>query len=281
MGNCPRDCIAPEFAPGGASVVGGQDFTKRSFSLRLPTGYQPNTAYPLFLGGSGCGGGASGYAPPGATGGITVNLAILTGNHTDGTCFADGGIACAGTAPNIPLCVNSPEMPYVRGILNYVETHLCVDLDKEFIGGESSGAWESITLGCGDADQFRGFISIAGGKREHRWPCTGPIAAIMIANSGNTGNPIGPLPQINTPSLDSFGSAPERDELLVRNGCKGTDNVAYDAPYTLCRKYTGCPAAYPVVWCVLPSAGEVNTMGGGVDYANAIWPFFQSLPTPP
>jgi hypothetical protein len=30
MGNCPRDCIAPEFAPGGASVVGGQNFTRRS-----------------------------------------------------------------------------------------------------------------------------------------------------------------------------------------------------------------------------------------------------------
>ena len=153
-------------------------------------------------------------------------------------------------------------------------------LDKEFIGGESSGAWESITLGCGDADQFRGFVSIAGGKREHRWPCTGPIAAIMIANTGNTDNPIGPLPQINTPSLDSFGSAPERDELLLRNGCKGTDSVAYDAPYTMCRKYTGCPAAYPVVWCDIPNGNHTQTNQGNVKLANAMVPFLLGLPSP-
>ncbi|MEA2701221.1 MAG: polyhydroxybutyrate depolymerase [Myxococcales bacterium] len=279
LGNCPRDCIAPEFAPGGASVVGGQNFTSRSFSFRLPAGYQQDTAYPVFLGGSGCGGGASGYNPS-ATGAITVSLAILTGNHPDGSCFADGGIACSGTAANIPLCVNGPEMPYVRGILSYLESHLCVDLDREFIGGVSSGAWEATTLGCGDADQLRGFVSVAGGKREHRWPCTGPIAAFMIADTGDSGNPIGPLAQINTPSLDSFGSAPQRDELLIRNGCQGNASTVYDPAYPMCVKYTGCPGAYPVVWCALPG-GHTNTTAGGVNYSGAIWPFFKALPPPP
>ncbi|HET6284794.1 MAG TPA: hypothetical protein VFH73_27810 [Polyangia bacterium] len=279
MGNCPRDCIAPEFAPGGASVVGGQNFTSRGFSFRLPAGYQPDTPYPVFLGGSGCGGGASGYNP-GATGAITVALAILTGSHPDGSCFADGGIACSGTAANIPLCVNGPEMAYVRGILSYLESHFCVDLDREFIGGVSSGAWEATTLGCGDADQLRGFVSVAGGKREHRWPCTGPIAAFMIADTGDSGNPIGPLAQINTPSLDSYGSAPQRDELLVRNGCQGKATAVYDPAYPLCVKYTGCPAAYPVVWCEL-HGGHVQTNEGGVNYGSAIWPFFKALPPPP
>jgi poly(3-hydroxybutyrate) depolymerase len=279
MGDCPRDCIAPEFAPGGASVVGGQNFTKRSYSFRLPAGYKQDTPSPIFLGGSGCGGGASGYNP-GANDAITVALAILTGNHPDGSCFADGGIACSGTAANIPLCVNGPEMGYVRGILSYLEAHLCVDLDREFIGGVSSGAWEATTLGCGDADQLRGFVSVAGGKREHRWPCTGPIAAFMIADTGDSGNPIGPLAQINTPSLDSFGSAPQRDELLIRNGCNGSASTVYDPAYPMCVKYTGCPAAYPVVWCALPG-GHTNTNAGGVNYGNAIWPFFKSLPLPP
>jgi poly(3-hydroxybutyrate) depolymerase len=232
------------------------------------------------MGGGGCGSGGSGF-DPGATGAIKVALAILNADgHPDGTCFADGGAACSVASESIPLCVNSPEMPYVRGILSWVESNFCVDLDREFIGGVSSGAWESITLGCGDADQLRGFVSIAGGKREHRWPCTGPIAAFMIADSGDTANPVGPLAQLSTPSLDSYGSAPERDELLVRNGCQGSASAMYDPAYPLCVKYTGCPAAYPVVWCEL-NGGHTQTTEGGVDYARAIWPFLTSLPPSP
>ncbi|HXI55447.1 MAG TPA: hypothetical protein VNO55_05280 [Polyangia bacterium] len=283
-GNCPRDCIAPEFAPGGTSVVGSTNFTSRTFSVQLPAGYQADTAYPLYLGAGGCSSGAAGFTPPGTTGAIIASLAILTrdgGAAADATCFSDGGIACAGTAANIPLCVNGPEMPYVRGVLSYLESHFCVDLDRETMGGVSSGAWEAMTLGCGDADQLRGFVSIDGGKREHRWPCTGPMAAMMFANTGDTtGNPIGPLPQIDPIHLDSYGSAPERDSLLVRNGCKGTATEVYDPAYPLCVKYTGCPAAYPVVWCPLPG-GHTNTVVGNTEYRNAFWPFLKSLPPPP
>ena len=282
MGNCPRDCVAPEFAPGGPSsrMAGGQDFTSRNFTIALPANYQNTTAYPLFLGGGGCGSAGAGYAPAGSKAGITVNLAILAvAGPQDGTCFSDGGIACSATAANIPWCVNAPEMPYVRGIMNWVESNFCVDFDKEFIGGVSSGAWEAITNACGDADQIRGFVSIAGGKREHRWPCNGPMAAFMIADTGDAGNPIGPLPQISTPSLDSFGSAPERDDLLKRNGCNGTTGKVYDPKFPKCLKYD-CPAAFPVVWCAL-AGGHTNTTDGAIEYQAAIWPFFMSLPPPP
>jgi len=47
-------------------------------------------------------------------------------------------------------------MAYVRGILSWMEARYCIDLDKEFIGGSSSGAWESYTLGCGDAHPEEG-----------------------------------------------------------------------------------------------------------------------------
>jgi poly(3-hydroxybutyrate) depolymerase len=258
----------------------GQDFTNRDFSIELPAGYKQSTPYPVFMGGAGCGGGGAGY-DPGATGAIKVRLAILSvSGHQDAGCFADGAVACSVTAANIPLCVNSPEVPYVRAILSWIESRFCVDLGKEFIGGVSSGAWESLTLGCGDADQLRGLVSIAGGKREHRWPCKGPIAAIMITDSGDNQNPVGPLAQLDTPHLDSFGSAPERDSLLVRNGCQGMAAAMYDPTFPLCVKYTGCPAAYPVVWCEL-HGGHTQTTEGGVDYARAIWPFLMSLPAAP
>ena len=273
MGNCPRDCIAPEFAP---RAGGNVDFTMRSYSLQLPGGYDPNTAYPVFMGGGGCGSGGGGLGLPGQAG-IHVNLAIKNAGAFDGNCFADGGEACSGSLSNLSWCVNSPEVPYVRGILNYLETHYCVDLDKEFIGGSSSGAWEAYTNGCGDADQLRGFVAIAGGKREHRWPCTGPVAAFMIADKQDDMNPI----TVTTlePHLDSHGSSAARDELLVRNGCQGNTGTVYDPKYPSCVKYN-CPVAYPVIWCAL-NGGHTNTNENGIDYAQAVWPFFMALPPSP
>ena len=274
MGNCPRDCIAPEFAP---RAGGNVDFTTRSYSLALPAGYDPNTAYPIFMGGSGCGSGGAGYAPPGANAAIRVNLAIKNGGSLDGGCFADGGQACSGNTTTLSYCVNSPEMAYVRGILSYVESHFCVDLDKEFIGGASSGAWEAYTIGCGDGDQIRGIVPLAGGLRENRWKCTGPVAAFMIADKGDGENPI--TTTRVEPHLDSHGSSAGRDELLVRNGCQGTTGTVYDPKYPSCIKYN-CPAAYPVVWCAL-NGGHVNTSENGINYQQAIWPFFMSLPPAP
>ena len=276
-GNCPRDCIAPEFAP---RAGGNVDFTTRPFTVKAPAGYDNMTAYPVFMGGGGCGSGGGGIDLPGDNG-IHVALAIHNGGNLDGGCFADGGQACSGDTTKLALCVNSPEVPYVRAVLAWVETHYCVDLDKEFIGGSSSGAWEAYTNGCGDADQLRGFMANAGGKREHRWPCTGPVAAFMIANTGDGMNPITTKPPPE-PHLDSYGSSAARDELLVRNGCTGglmSKGTTYSAQYPKCTKYE-CPPAYPVVWCEL-GGGHTNTQDGGINYINAVWPFFMSLPPSP
>jgi hypothetical protein len=98
---------------------------------------------------------------------------------------------------------------------------------------------------------------------------------LMVVNAGDGPNPVGPLAKINL-DLDSFGSAPERDSLLMRNGCIGTATTVYDAGFPACLKYTGCPDNFPVIWCEL-NGGHDNTIQG-VDYKNAMWPFLTSLP---
>jgi poly(3-hydroxybutyrate) depolymerase len=274
MANCPRDCIAPEFAPGGPSsqTSGVENFTNRDFSIELPANYQTSTPYPIYMGGGGCGGSppqnGNGYGIPGDSNAIQIGLSYI------GQCFADGGIQCSGSIATEPLCKNGPEVPYIRALLKFVEASFCVDMGKEFIGGGSSGGWESMTAGCGDADQLRGFVSVSGGLRVNQPACTGPMAALMVTNSGDGPNPVGPLPKISL-DLDSFGSAPERDSLLTRNGCTGTATTVYDPKFSACLKYTGCPDKYPVIWCEL-NGGHDNTMQG-VDYKNAMWPFLMSL----
>jgi poly(3-hydroxybutyrate) depolymerase len=324
----PPDCVSPCFAPGGIAGVTSDDggnagkynFVKRSYSLTLPTNYDPTKAYPLMLQGGGCaagstsaGGGftvaSAGVENPAV---IQVGLQYVAANNDDHgnsrapypECFADGAAVCAALPQNLPLCVNNPEIAYINGVIADVESKLCVAKDQVFIGGYSSGAWEAMTMGCALADQIRGIATVFGGLRIHRPACAGPMAAIMVTGTADSTNPIGPLvagmpyPSTGTPLmtaqlvtetigwLDSYGSAPERDDILQRNGCIGTATTMYDAAYPQCLKYTGCPTNYPVVWCPLigVSHGYELATSNGVDYVLGsdsnplLWGFLRNLP---
>lgn len=284
--NCPSNCIAPPFVPGGRNAqmtANGENFLNRDFTIQLPANYQPGTAYPVFFGGSGCGttpplmGGA--FTIPGTEGAIKVGLQQV-GLNSNGNCFADGGIRCAPNIANVADCKNGPEVPYFLAVQNWVEANFCVDMGKEFIGGSSSGAWEALLAGCGSANTLRGNYPLAGGLRENRNKCNGPIASFFIVSNNDTGNPVGPLPNLFVIE-DSYGSAPARDEILVRNGCVGRATAPYDPAYPSCVKYTGCPATYPVVWCQFTGGSHANPNFNGVNYLNAVAPFMLGLPPAP
>lgn len=277
-GSVNSDCIAAPFAPGGVSsrTNAGEDYTHRDYAIELPDNYDPSTPYPVFFGGGGCGG-----SPPQMGGGLNVGAtgAILVGLSYVQNCFADGGSACAGGG-SVDACVNGPELPYFRAVLADVEAQYCVAQGNVFIGGTGSGAWEAMTLGCGGANLLRGFSSYEGGKREHQPACAGPTAGFMVVRSSDTANPVGPLATVD-PDLDSYGSAPERDDLLMRNGCVGTATAPYDSQLPLCVTYTGCPATYPVVWCNLPGSTQNGPSENGVNYASGMWKFLSALPPLP
>ena len=124
--------------------------------------------------------------------------------------------------------------------MKWVEANFCVDMGKEFVGGGSSGAWEALLAGCGSADTLRGNYALAGGLRENRWRCNGPIATFMIVSDVDTNNPVGPLPKIFVIE-DSFGAAPARDEILARNGCVGKATAPYDPKYPVLREVHRLP----------------------------------------
>ncbi len=262
-GPVTSDCVAPPFLPGGAAYAssGAYDYNHRDFTVELPVGYDAATPYPVFFGAGGCGG-----VPPQTGAGFSVNEtgAIKIGLSYVSECFADGGVSCSqGADPSI--CVNNPEVPYFRAVLAEVEAQFCVDRSRIFAGGYETGAFDALMLGCAEADVIRGTTTMGGGLHVHRPACSGPVAALMVDGEEDMVNPIGPLAVVNT-GWDSFGLAPARDDILTRNGCVGTATALYDPRYPRCVKYTGCPAAYPVVWCPLPDAGHDMGESGGVNY---------------
>jgi hypothetical protein len=285
--NCPRNCIAPPFVPGGRDAQmtpNGETFVDRDYSIEIPAGYDVNHPYPVFFGADGCGPApplmGPGFSAPGETNAIKVGLQQVS-LPSVGMCFADGGIRCAPDITNVADCVNGPEIPYLYAVMNWVEANFCVDLGSEFVGGGSSGAWEALLAGCAAADRVRGTYSVAGGLREHRWACNGPMATFMIVADPDTNNPVGPLTKLNVVE-DTYGAVPARDEILTRNGCVGKTTAPFDPKYPACVKYTGCPAPYPVIWCEFGNGGSHdNPNYNGVNYLNAVVPFFMSLPPAP
>jgi hypothetical protein len=284
--NCPRNCIAPLFVPGGRDAQmtpNGETFVARDFTVEIPANYQVDHPSPVIYGANGCG-----PAPPQMGAGFSVsgeNNMIKVGLQqvslpSVGMCFADGGIRCTPDIANVADCVNGPEIPYLLAVISWVEDNFCVDLGAEFVIGGSSGAWEALLAGCAAADKVRGTYSAAGGLREHRWACDGPSAAFMIVSDVDTNNPVGPLSMLDTIE-DTYGAVPARDEILARNGCVGKTTAPYDPKYPACVKYTGCPAAYPVVWCEFAGGSHDNPNYNGVDYSVAVVPFFMGLPPAP
>jgi len=262
-------------------VNAGQTYTwtHRNYFLRLPTGYDAAKPYDVTIGMSGCGGSETvgsegGYAPLGIAAGetqaiqVALSYVLSTAASTDcgGAVFDDG-------------FTNSPDPAYLEAVIKDIGTKYCVDRARIFLSGYSSGAFEAITLGGTDSDILRGYgVQIGGGLRLTHPPFKkNPIAAIFVVGLQDTENPIGPL----TMALhDSLGTAPARDEVLMRNGCVGNAHVPWDPAYPMCETYTGCPAKYPVVWCAITSGhlpNQADPAVGKYRY-DGVWKFWSTLP---
>jgi len=268
-------------------------FTHRAFAIRLPTGYDPNKPYPLVFQGGGCGNtdGTSGKTggdkliPDTAIGeGIAVGLSYVYPDGA-GACFADDG-------------ANTYEIPYWDAVYKQITDNYCVNLEKVFAGGYSSGAWMAYTTAFARGGKVRGMGAGAGGIREQRPPASNvPFAAMLITGEDDGANPVHKTKDGTTcagteaegcwkgkiicgfPGADTCydtGSAHARDEILERNGCVGTATTQYDK-WPDCHQYTGCPAAFPVVYC-MPAGGHT---GGDDRHTPGIWDFWKKLPAVP
>jgi poly(3-hydroxybutyrate) depolymerase len=245
-------------------ATGGGSWTMRDYYIQIPTGYDSSKAYPVLFGGGGCGGN---LVSNGSSGGF----AVLGGNQTQaiqigmsyvwpqggGACFDDNG-------------ADTPDLPYFDAMLAEVEKNYCVDKGKVFVGGYSSGGWESYMLGLARGGVVRGISPAAGGLRMSRPPGSNiPIAALLLTGGDDTANP----------ATGPTGSDAAMSLILQINGCQGTATVPWETPCNGCgcNRYTGCPMAYPVVRCRPP--GQGHTDGGGA-FKTAIWATWMSLPTP-
>jgi hypothetical protein len=230
----------------------------RSFWIRLPRGYSPTTAYPVLYQAPGCG-------PP-----------SLTAPFVSGSGGAEA-IEVALDVPPTTSCfdpaADSVDDPYFAALHTYVEDNFCVDANRQFITGYSSGAFLANRLGCAFSDVLRGQGTVAGGAPP--WPaCSShPIAAMWIHDADDPTNLVA-------------NSHLAEERVLELNQCdksQGTEvyvppSGAVVPPQTECVAWKGCPADSPVVFCT--THGQAHS-AQPTFAAPTFSAFFEALPSLP
>jgi poly(3-hydroxybutyrate) depolymerase len=241
----------------------------RTFWVRVPADYDINRPYRVIYIGQGCGG----YE--------TANLSTLQlFKETLG-----GSEQAIYVALDIPRdqanmdCYDnrdgeaSQEWEAFQLFHDVVESTYCVDNNRIYVAGYSTGGWLANMWGCyfaGDGMNpagtpgvprkfapkyhIRAQAAMTGGEPTNQPKCNGPVAAIWIHDAGDTANVISG----NKAALARVG---------MMNGCdtkydSTTNQVPWHPEYKplgdVCKTFTGCNENYPVVFCTTNGWGHAD-----------------------
>jgi hypothetical protein len=250
----------------------------RTFWVRVPPDYDPNHRYRVVYIGQGCGGYEVANTSTmqlyredqgGSEEAIYVALDIPR-DMANMDCYDNNG------GPS------SQEWEAFQLFQTFVDANYCVDNDNVFVSGYSTGGTLANQWGCyfagdglhpwngvpnanppGSAVPPRQFApqyhvrvqaAVSGIEPANNPPCNGPVAAIWIHDlmDGN------PYPQTHDVALP---------RVLKMNGCTDLDqnDQAQMIPWHedvmgagICKQYTSCPKAYPVVFCTTTGLGHAD-----------------------
>jgi poly(3-hydroxybutyrate) depolymerase len=258
----------------------------RGWWVYVPKGYDPQKPYRVIFNGAGCGdgnyfnAGKDGY--PYAT--VDNDQAILVGMDYD-------------TFSEVPGCYDdrnpqSNDLAFFPWLQANIESTFCVDTSQEFFSGYGS---ENLIqqIACAFPGRLRGFVSVATtqpGSPSYMQelgslpPCASePTAELYVHDFGDTDD---------TYQSTLFGC----QQTLAWNGCQTPDggvpscnplDPALTTPYRIpsdiklppnakCVQFNGCPAAYPVVFCVTYNQDHSDDANWGV--VPLAWDFMNRLP---
>jgi hypothetical protein len=223
--------------------------TERKIHVRLPADYHPSVRYRTVYIGVACGAidtPASAYPLWDANQGGDADAIYVVMSLAD----PPTNIQCYDNLAG----VDSIEWESLDHDHAFVSSRFCVDQDRVYMGGYSSGGWLANMYSCyfGGIPEpprkflsnvaLRGVMSVFGCWVEGNPPCNGPVAGLFLTDTALLG--------------DGHACAlGQRDRLLEQNGCAdGAEGPTemwgedfYQGGY--CLKYSACPPEYPVIVC--------------------------------
>lgn len=140
----------------------------------------------------------------------------------------------------------------------------CVDPDRVFATGLSSGGYFTNELACKRGNILRGVAPVSGAAEDLQ-NCIGQVAAVVINGMRDSVVPT------------AYGWE-ARDYYVYTNGCSTETEPGSEEE---CVLYDGCDADYLVQWCTHDEPTYSDTNHGWPSFATAaIDTFFQSLTSP-
>lgn len=279
---CSTDPVGPKASsgtnPGGSTPgSGGQPIastvkvtnetldvegTVRSYTLGVPSSYDPGRTYPLVLVFHGDGGDGPEMRkdhPIDAYSGDEAIVAWPTG---------------LGKGWNLyePSSTNN-DMKFIEALVAALSGKLTIDSSRVFGVGYSSGGYFINQLACRKNGFLRGIVVHAGGApNEPNDPEAGVWPSGYTKCKGQVAAPEG---GVATMAIHGANDSPEGGEFVATywaalNGCQDTRSPTTPSP---CENYEGCPTDKPVVWCKIPGLGHAVWESG----VKEGWAFIKSL----
>jgi hypothetical protein len=238
----------------------------RTFWVRVPADYNPNKKYRTVYVGQGCG-------PYDQANTSTYFLFKKNSGGDEEAIYV--ALDIPRDMVNMDCYDNrdgpaSQEWEAFQLFHTVVDENYCVDNDRVYVAGYSTGGWLSNMYGCyfsGDglhpgsdpstqrvfAPEYhiRGQLVTTGGEPDNNPPCNGPVAALWIHDVNDNGNPIS-------------GNISALERVLKINNCVYPSASSPTAPWhpevpgigTVCQQYTSCPKEFPVVFCKTAGFGH-------------------------
>jgi polyhydroxybutyrate depolymerase len=154
---------------------------------------------------------------------------------------------------------NGVDVAFFDALVTYLEQNYCIDTDRIFALGVSSGAIMANMLGCFRGNVLRAIAPASG----MTWSttCTGDVAVMVFCGAQDTFNPCDDAKN---------GALSETNFWAPNNGC-GTETTPSSVA-TICNDFQNCNAKDPVLICKHPG-GHMWPTGGG----DMMWSFFMGL----
>jgi formylglycine-generating enzyme required for sulfatase activity/poly(3-hydroxybutyrate) depolymerase len=266
QGTSACQAIPPGSTVPATATSGSPEY--RGWWVYVPTGYDPSKPYTVIYNGAGCG--VGNYLNAGEDGypydTVDNGQAILVGLDYD-------------TYSDVPGCYDnrdpqSNDFTFFPWLQSQIESDFCVDTSHEFFSGYASGAQLAQQLNCAFPNKLRGFASVTGCEPgapafpgAQYSPCVSkPTAAFFVKDFDDTDNTYACI-------------LPACARVLAQNGCTTTTCNPLDTttttPYvvpkgvtppagTKCVSFNGCPADYPVVFCITYNQDHSDDQNWGV-----------------
>lgn len=258
-GGATRSAGCGQPAPATGELTIDIDGAPGSYVLSLPAGYDPDVPLPLGFAFHG-----AGRTGPQCQAGDCAGFQSVMENDAALVYMT----SIAGPSWGDDFDRNDA---FFVALLDQLLATVCVDENRVFVAGTSSGAHFTNLLGCRHGDRLAAIAPVAGYLPE-RDGCTGEVAALVIHGVDDPSFPEGVI------ARDFWREQSGCTEETVPPIAEIHDAVVAEPESHGCAAYQGCNAGVPVVWCEHSEGGyDGSTHGWPLFGGQQIWDFVSAL----